>query len=432
MRRREFVRLGAGGLAVRALAVPPRFGDARDWFFRKRFGLFIHWGLYAIPAWHEQHMYRLGWTREQYEPLMKQFNPARFSPDAWLDAARSTGMEYLCLTAKHIDGFCLWDTRETKFNVMNTPYGKDIVRQVAEACHRRGVPLELYYSVVDGNNPNYPNAGRAHELKGPQPGDQPDLRKYIEFVKRQIRELCTNYGELHGIWWDANRTGYRDTSIGDTIRRLQPRAILNDRGFDDGDYGTPERDYDTSVNKAVAFDKRVEACESIGYQSWGYSKDEDYYTPEYLIGSVHRIMAKGGNYLLNVGPMADGQFPREATELLGQIGGWYGKVKESLLDVEPGPLLSGAPKLVTTRRGNLLYVHLLTPPETGSVFLHPLEETPEEAVLLNTGQRLQCDVASLPRLFNQNPPRCLRLRGLPAGASGEAGWVVRLRLKPGA
>ncbi len=413
---------------MRAWGAPARFGDGRDWFFSKRFGMFVHWGLYAIPAWHEQHMYRMGWTREQYEPLMRQFNPARFSPDAWLDAAQSAGMEYLCLTAKHIDGFCMWDTRETKFSVMNTPYGKDIVRQVADACHRRGVPLELYYSVVDGHHPNYPNSGRAHEFKAPQPGDQPDLLRYVEFVRRQIRELCTNYGELHGIWWDANRTQHRDPSIGEMIRKLQPKAVLNDRGFDEGDYGTPERDYDNSVNTVAAFEKPVEACQSIGHQSWGYSKDEDYYTLEYLVRGIHKVMAKGGNYLLNVGPMGDGALPREALDLLGQVGAWYRKVKESLVDVESGPRLSEAPKLVATRRGSLLYVHLLTPPETGSVFLHPLVEMPEEAVLLNTGQRLQCDVPTLPRLFNQSPPRCLRLRGLPAGSNTSAGWVVRMRM----
>lgn len=428
MRRRDFV--GAGAMFAGSLrAAPVRFGDGRDWFFQRRFGLFIHWGLYAIPAWHEQHMYRLGQPRDQYTPLVKQFNPAGFTPEFWLDAAASAGMEYLCLTSKHIDGFCLWDTRETAFNVMNTPYGKDIVRQTADACHKRGIPLELYYSVVDGHHPNYPNSGKAHEFKGPQPGDQPDLGKYVAFVKRQIRELCTNYGEIHGIWWDANRLSYQDPSFREMIRSLQPKAILNNRGFDEGDYGTPERDYDTSVNSVVAFDKPVEACESIGHQSWGYRQDEDYYTPEYLIRGMHRMLAKGGNYLLNAGPMADGRLPKEALDLFAKIGGWYRGVRESLLEAEPGPRLTEAPKLIATRRGASIYVHVLAPPETGALLLHPMEEMPLEAVLLNTGQKLICDVPALPRLFASKPSRCLRLRGLPAGGESSAGWVVRLRMQ---
>lgn len=418
----------AQGLAGQAIgsALPAPFGDGRDWFNEKRFGLFVHWGIYAIPAWHEQHMYRLGLTRAQYEPLMKQFNPARLDPNTWLDAAQSAGMEYLCFTTKHIDGFCLWDTRETRFNVMNTPYGKDVLRQVGDACHRRGVPLEFYYSVVDGHHPNYPNAGRAHELKQPEPGDDPNLQRYIAFVKRQIRELCTGYGEVHGIWFDANHLDYKDPSFREMIRTLQPKAVINNRGFDDGDYGTPERDWDNSLNTAVQFETRVEACQSIGYQSWGYRKDEDYYSLEHLIRSIHKVMAKGGNYLLNAGPMADGAMPPEALSLLAKIGGWYRGVKESLVGVDPGPRLSAAPEVVTTRRGNVLYAHLLTPAATQSVFLHPLAVMPREAVLLNDGRKLTCDVASLPRLFNQNPPRCLRVRGFSSNAGSSAGWVVRL------
>ena len=249
MRRREMLRTlaampagGFWGLAAPLAGGPARFGDGRDWFFQKCLGLFVHWGLYAIPAWHEQHMYRMGWTRKQYAPLAGQFNPRRFDPNRWIDAAEASGMEYLCLTAKHIDGFCLWDTRETKFNVTNTPYRREIVRPVADACHRRGMPLQLYYSVVDGHHPNYPNAGRPHEFKAPQPGDQPDLLRYVEFAKRQIRELCTNYGELHGIWFDANHLKHRDPAFREMIRSLQPKAVINNRGFDDGDYGTPERD----------------------------------------------------------------------------------------------------------------------------------------------------------------------------------------------
>ncbi|MEN6607723.1 MAG: alpha-L-fucosidase [Bryobacteraceae bacterium] len=418
--------------ASAGLRGPARFGDGRDWFFQKRFGLFVHWGLYAIPGWHEQHMYRLGWTRDQYRPLLQQFNPRRFDPARWVEMAESAGMEYLCVTSKHIDGFCMWDTRETSFNVMHTPYRKDVIRQIAEACHRRAMPFEFYYSVVDEWHPNYPNTGRPYEFKSPQPGDQPDLPRYVEYVKRQIRELCTDYGEIHGVWFDGNVLKYRDPSFREMIHSLQPKAVINNRGFDEGDYDTPERDYDKSADSKIVFDKPVEACESVGYQSWGYRKDEDYYLPEYLIRSMHKVMARGGNYLLNAGPTADGDFPRESLDLLARVGRWYRTVKESLVDVGPGPRLSDAPNVITTQRTNIIYVHLLSPLATSSVFLHPLDRMPVEAVLMNTGQRLACDVAALPRLFNRKPPRCLRLRGLPADTGSATGWVVRLRYPAGA
>ena len=247
-----------------------RFGDGRDWFFKNCFGMFVHWGLYAIPAWHEQHQYRGRVERAEYVKLLKQFNPKQFDPERWLDLMQETGMKYLCITSKHCDGFCLWDTRQTTYNVMNTPYKRDILGMLSEACHKREIPLCLYYSIADWNHPNYPNEGRQHEIP-PQPGDSPDWEKYLEFLKAQVRELCTNYGKIHGFWWDANVPKYKDTSINAMIRQLQPDAVINNRGFDDGDFGTPERDY--QKDESVSFDHPTEANQAVGMESWGYRSD---------------------------------------------------------------------------------------------------------------------------------------------------------------
>ena len=178
------------------------FGDGRDWFFKKRFGMFIHWGLYAIPAWHEQILWRGNMKRVEYEKLTVDFNPSNFNPHSWLDILESVGMEYLCITTKHHDGFCLWDTKYTQYNVMNTPYKKDIIGQLSEACHQRGINLGFYYSLPDWHHPNYPNVGRHHEMFGPRINDLPDESKYLAFVKNQVRELLTNYGEIHQFFWD--------------------------------------------------------------------------------------------------------------------------------------------------------------------------------------------------------------------------------------
>ena len=198
------------------------FGDGRDWFFQKRFGMFIHWGLYAIPAWHEQILWRGDMRRRDYEKLVHEFNPRQFNADAWLDLLQESGMEYLCITTKHHDGFCLWDTAYTDYNVMRTPYGKDIIGMVAEACHRRGVGLGFYYSLPDWHHPNYPNLGRHHEMLGPRPGDDPDEEKYLEFVGNQVRELLTNYGTLGEFFWDINVAEFDAPELNRMIRDLQP------------------------------------------------------------------------------------------------------------------------------------------------------------------------------------------------------------------
>ena len=267
------------------------FGDARDWFGEKRFGLFIHWGLYALNEWHEQDQWRRRIPRTEYVPLQQRFNPVNFDPDVWLDVAEAAGMEYVCFTTKHHDGFCMWNTAQTDFNIMHTPYGQDILARLAEACQRRGFPLLLYYSVVDWHHPNYPNQGRSHELEQPEPGDEPDFDQYMAFLKAQVRELCTQYGPIHGFWWDMNVTGVVDESINNMIRDLQPAAVINNRGFDHGDFGTPERDM--THDESRIFERRTEACQSVGRESWCYRANEDYYSDLHLMRSIDRCAGKG-------------------------------------------------------------------------------------------------------------------------------------------
>lgn len=400
----------------------PRFGDGRDWFFENRFGMFVHWGLYAIPGWHEQHQWRGRVPREEYVKLAQQWNPVKYDPDAWLDLAQAAGMQYICITTKHHDGFCLWNTQQTTYNTMHTPYGKDVLKMLADACHRRQFPLCLYYSIADWHQPNYPNLGRHHELP-PQPGDQPDWEKYLEFLKAQVRELCTNYGEIHGFWWDMNVPKHVDPSINAMIRRLQPKAVINNRGFDEGDFGTPERDYEK--DDSVAFDRPTEACQSVGIESWGYRRDEDYYTDRHLLRSIDRYLARDANYLLNVGPMPDGTIPSEAAGILQRIGKWYRAVRESLEDVRPASQLTSNRNVLLTRRGNTLYVHLHKDPLADTVKLKPLAIAPRRATLLNTGQKVDYAVDLVPSEHVDHLP-CLRLCNLPVNELANTVLVVKL------
>ncbi|MDR3707967.1 MAG: alpha-L-fucosidase [Capsulimonadaceae bacterium] len=401
------------------------FNDLRDWFVQKQFGLFIHWGLYAIPGWHEQHQMRARAPYDEYVKLAEQWNPVRFNPNSWLDLMEEAGMQYLCLTTKHHDGFCLWDSAQTTYNTMNTPYGKDVLREVADACHKRNIPLCLYYSCVDWHQPNYPNQGRHHELPGPVPGGVPDHARYMEFVREQVRELCTNYGEISGFWWDMNVEQHVDSSINGLIRSLQPSAVINDRGYDGGDFGTPERDFDENPLNGAASGKRLEACQSVSTESWGYRRDESYYADRHLLRGIDRFLANGANYLLNVGPRPDGTIPEDSAAILRRIGQWYRTVREAVFDVSPASQLTATKEVLLTRRGNTVYVHLLHDPIADSVKLGPIASLPRSATLLNTGEPVRFTVDVPPSEWHANVPS-LRLQGLPVNELGNTVMVVRL------
>ncbi|MCE5240022.1 alpha-L-fucosidase [bacterium] len=405
------------------------FGDGRDWFFEKRFGMFVHWGIYAVAGWHEQMQWRGRVPRAEYVKLAERWNPVKFDPDAWLDLAEEVGMRYLCLTTKHHDGFCLFDTKLTDFNTMNTPYGRDLVGMLAEACHRRDFPLCLYYSCADWHQPNYPNEGRHHELP-PQPGDEPDLMKYLDFLRGQVRELCTNYGKIHGFWWDMNVPQHVDPSINQLIRDLQPGIVINNRGYDEGDFGTPERDYDPSGEEVLTFDRPTEACQSVGLESWGWRVDEDYYTDRHLIRSIDRYLARGANYLLNVGPTGEGEIAPVQQDILRRVGHWYNTVQESLLDVEPASALTENRQVLLTRRGNTVYVHLHRDPVTDAVKLKPIQTPPVRATLLNDGRPVECAVDVLPSEHVTQTP-CLHLKRLPVNELCNEVLVVKLEFADG-
>jgi len=439
MNRREMIKTASAFAAapvfypgsmipvIDSLAVLPvkRFGDGRDWFFERRFGMFIHWGLYSIPAWHEQHQWRARVPRAEFVKLADQWNPRKFNPDKWLDLMETAGMKYITITTKHHDGFCLWDTKLTRFNTMNTPFKQDIIGMLSDSCHKRGVPLCLYYSIADWNHPSYPNQGRHHELAGPEPGDKPDWDRYMEFLKGQVKELCTNYGELHGFWWDMNVPQYKDPSINAMIRKLQPKAVINNRGFDDGDFGTPERDYESTSNDAKELERPAEACQSVGMESWGYKKDEDYYTDVHLARSIDRYLARDANYLLNAGPTAEGIIPEVSAAILKRLGKWYHSVEESFENVDPATGLISSRDALITRRGNTIYVHFHKGITGNGFKLKPLNILPERAILLNNGKPVDCIVNLCPSDHLEQKPY-LRLRNLPANKMANTVMVIKL------
>ncbi len=381
-----------------------------NWFEEKRFGMFVHWGLYAIPAKHEQYWQRWNVPSEKYLQLAEQFNPQKFDPVAWLDLAEAAGMEYLVFTAKHHDGFCMWDTNQTEFNIMNAPYGKDILAMLADECHKRDFPLVIYYSVVDWYQPTYPNIGRHHEIVT-EPAKH-DMAAYVEFVKAQIRELCTNYGKIHGIWWDMNVPKYQESSVHQLIRELQPEAIINNRGFGPGDFATPEREWDpegANISRQGHEYNMIEACQSVGVNSWGYNSEEDYYSSRYLMECIDRRLATGANYLLNIGPDALGEIPPEPTKILLDIGKWFKSVRASF-DAIPANIVDNR-SLLTAQIDKTIYIHSPILLRSSTLELKPLTAMPSSVILMNNGQQLSWTFT--PVIHNHDKTEYLRITNIP-------------------
>ena len=379
------------------------FGDGRDWFFEKRFGMFVHWGLYAIHGIHEQEVWRYALDPAAYTPLQHRFNPTAFEPGRWLDMIQENGMEYLVFTTKHHDGFCMFGSRLTDYNVLNTPYKKDIFGMLAEECHKRNFPLVAYYSVVDWHHPAYPNTGDTHEIHtDPR---YHDMDAYMEYMQGQIREICTNYGQIHGVWFDLNSKLYQHSGIVAMIRELQPCAVVNNRGTEPGDFSTPER----VLPAGEVFRTPTEACESVGHYSWGYRKDEAYYTPSFLKHDIAVNLACGANFLLNAGPDGKGRFPRQSREILRKVGRWYQAAKEGLTAPGQGAL-ERFPTIYQTGHENVRYVIFTGDTPCKDLELAGYPDLISAENLTHPGDRLTVDNEPVYKI--DFFPRAPRIRGL--------------------
>ena len=288
-----------------------------DWqLFNRRLGMFVHWGVYSVGEVHEQEWMRRGMTKAEYEGYPARFRGENFDPDKWIDAAESFGAEYIVFTAKHHDGFCMWNTVTTDWCVRSTPFGRDAVGELAAACRRRGMHLGLYYSNPDWHHPNAFNPLSTHQLAAPNPGDIPDMAKYRTYIKAQISELLTRYGPICCLFWDIPPR-IVDPEMNALARRLQPGIMINNRGWsDDGDYSTPERNEGDQGSAPARF---TEVCDSLDAKSWGYNRNAEWHTPDYLRQAIAAARAKGWNFLLNVGPKPDGTIPTETVTLLASL-----------------------------------------------------------------------------------------------------------------
>ena len=380
-----------------------------------QFGMFIHWGIYANTGIQEQVYARFDWDRDRYEALMHEFNPVKYDPEEWVLLAKEAGMKYLCFTTKHHDGFCMWDTKYTDYNVMNTPYGKDVLKMLADACRKHGLKLSLYYSNPDWHHTYGYNPNSTHQWKAVQ-REEVNTELYREYIKNQITELLTNYGEIYALFWDIPPK-IEDPSINQLVRRLQPNIYINDRGFDKGDFSTPEREY--RATEGNRFTRMTEACNAVDEQSWGYRERADFYSLRHLCKSIDRIMAMGGSYVLNIGPMGDGSLHPAHAERIRRVGDWYNRMQGCLECAEEDPFAyeqKRDPFIATVKDGKT-YLHYYEGVRSTSVALKLYPAKPRRARLMNTGEYLECLIERLPEFFNGKTGLAevefLHIRGIP-------------------
>lgn len=352
---------------------------ARQWFEDARFGLFIHWGPFSIPGDGEWVMNNRNITVKNYTRLMDFFNPIDFDAAAWVAAAKNAGMKYITLITRHHDGFSMWDTKVSDFNIMHSPYRKDIVKMIADECHKQGLKIFFYYSLLDWRRDDYSYwTGRTGQGTGRTVHG--DWNDYIKFMEQQLTELLTNYGEISGIWFDgywdqtepegaADRTPRIDWHLDEIyalIHKLQPQCLIGNNHhlspLPGEDFQMFEQDLPGEnkggLNYQKPSDLPLESCVTMN-NSWGFNlTDTSYKTPKQLIDLLVRASGYGANLLLNIGPMPNGKIQPEFLERMAYMGNWIKTYGESIYGTKGGYMRPQSWGCIT-QKGDIMFVHIL-------------------------------------------------------------------------
>ena len=348
--------------------------QSRRQFSEDRFGIFIHWGIYSTFAQGEWYLQNGPLRREEYAKAANAFYPHAFDAKAWAKVFKKAGARYITFTTRHHDGFSMWNTQQSDYNIMHTPYGKDVVAQLAEACRENNLALHLYYSHIDWMRDDYP-MGRTGRGVGKDTA-KADWPHYFAFMNRQLTELLTQYGAVRAIWfdgwWDHDQTKPAfDWLLPEQyalIHRLQPACLVGNNHHQQPNEGEDLQFFERDVpgeNKAGLSGQAIgrlplETCETMNGM-WGYKvADQNYKSADQLIQLLVRTASKGANLLLNVGPQPDGNLPAAAVERLEAMGEWLQVNGESIYGTAAGSLGDGK-NVVSTRRGSKVYVHILDP-----------------------------------------------------------------------
>ena len=357
-------------LAQSGYAPSPENLKARQWFQDAKFGMFIHWGVYSVLGNGEWIMQQRPISLHDYEKVPAFFNPTKFDPAAWVALAKSAGMKYITITSKHHDGFAMFGTRQSDWNVVDrTPYGKDVIGMLAAECHRQGIKLFVYYSQLDWHSTDYYPRGRTGRENGrPEAGD---WNKYLDYMDAQLTELLTNYGEIGGVWfdgmWDKPDADWKLGRTYALIHRLQPAALIGSNHhrtpFPGEDFQMFEKDLPGSHTQSFNAGQSVsnlplETAETMN-NAWGFNLTDDHYksVPD-LIRYLVRAAGSDANFLLNVGPMPNGAIQPEFVTRLQEIGQWTQKYGDSIYGTRGGPVDPGSWG-VTTHKADKIFVHIL-------------------------------------------------------------------------
>lgn len=299
------------------------------WWQEARFGMFIHWGVYSIPARGEWLLYQEHIPFDEYKLLANQFTAKYYNPAEWVALAKETGMKYIVIGTRHHDGFCLFDSKESDFTAAKTAAGRDLIAEFVAACRAAGMKMGFYYSLINWHFPGMIPRGR----------DIPDsvFQPVVEQAHAQVRELCTNYGPIDILWYDGMWPNdielWRAEELEAMARELQPNILINDRAGLPGDFATPENKIDVSS-------RPWESCYSMN-RTWGYARyDRNYKTPHELIRLLATCVDGNGNFLLNIGPMADGRIPIEMIENLRYLGQWLKVNGVAIYGAGPSPIIT--------------------------------------------------------------------------------------------
>jgi alpha-L-fucosidase len=402
--------------------------DRMEWWREARFGMFIHWGVYAVPAgtYKGQKINRIGeWIMNRgkipvadYQQFAKQFNPVKYDADAWVRMTKDAGMKYIVITSKHHDGFALFDSKASTWDIADaTPYKKDLLKPLAEACRKHGIKLGFYYShAQDWNNPGG-SAARKVASEGWANPDSAAIDAYTEansghwdpaqttktmsqymdeVAIPQVKEILTNYGDVAVLWWDTP-TGMTDEYAEklNALLKLQPNIITNDRlkrPNYPGDYKTPEQ---RIPNLSELDGKDWETCMTMN-ETWGYkSYANNWKTPQTLIRNLVDIASKGGNYLLNVGPKADGTFPQESVDILKNMGSWMKTNGEAIYDTKASPFgLFAWGRCTKKDKGakTTLYFSVFEWPKDGRLLIPGLKNEVLSSTLLASGGAVKTEM----------------------------------------
>jgi len=385
--------------------------ERMKWWRDARFGMFVHWGLYAVPAgqWKGKEIPGIGeWIMEradipvaEYEPLAQQFNPVKFNADEFVGIAKNAGMKYIVITSKHHDGFCLWDSEVTDYDIMDSsPFKRDILKELSKACKKQGIKLCFYHSIMDWHHPDaqrpfYPDYNDGKK-------SNPNFARYVEnYMKPQLKELITKYGPLGVMWFDGewikDWTEPQGKDLYNYVMSLQPNIIINNRvgkgrkGMEGlnkgdqeyaGDFGTPEQQIPATGLPGVDW----ESCMTMN-DTWGYkSDDHNWKSNKVPIQNLADITSKGGNFLLNVGPTAEGLIPDASVERLAAIGNWMKVNSESIYGTTASPL-GKLPWGRCTAKPGKLYLHVFDWPTNLRLEVPGLKNQVTKAYLLADKKR---------------------------------------------